>query len=125
MLTGCLNCNRDYDPDFQGAICPHESGEKRRDSLPKFPERVEANGPLRMFIALRVLRAWNNGTAGFSGIVVKIINDWIDGKMQGSIPWPDDPFFAEWAAKNGFSKVGSNLGFRFKGVLPRDLIGKS
>ena len=124
MLTGCLNCNRDYDPEFQGSICPHESGDKRRDSLPKWPETVEPNGPLRMFIALRVLRAWNNGTEGFSGIAVKTINDWIDGKMEGPIPWPDDPFFAEWAEKNGFAKVGAHLGFRFKAVL-RELIGKS
>jgi hypothetical protein len=78
-----------------------------------------------MFIALRVLRAWNNGTAGFSGLAVKTINDWIDGKMEGPIPWPDDPFFAEWAETNGFSKVGAHLGFRFKAVLSRELIGKS
>ena len=30
----CLNCNRDYDHETQGAICPHESGASRRDSLP-------------------------------------------------------------------------------------------
>ena len=119
MITGCLNCNRDYDTDTQGAICPHESGDRRRDSLEPWPDRYETNGPLRMFIALHVLRAWNNGTEGFSGIVVKTINDWIDGKMEGSVPWPNDPFFTEWAKKHGFSKVGDAIGFRLKGHLFR------
>ena len=123
MLTGCLNCNRDYDSDTQGAICPHESGERRRDALEKWPEMAEVNGPLRMFIALRILRAWNSGTAGFSEIVVKTINDWIDGKMEGPVPWPDDPFFTEWALQAGFSKVGEAVGFVAKAVLIRKLTG--
>ena len=118
MLTGCLNCNRDYDSETQGAICPHESGERRRDALKKWPE-VPENGPLRMFIALRILRAWNNGTAGFSGIVVKTIHDWIDGKMEGPVPWSNDPFFAEWAEQVGFSKVGEAVGFRARAVCAR------
>lgn len=121
MLTGCLNCGRDYDSETQGAICPHESGERRRDQLDPWPERPEPNGPIRMFIALRMLRAWNNGSAGFDGIVVKTVHDWIDGKMQGPVPWPESPFFAEWAEKNGFSKVGDSVGFRFKAELLRSI----
>lgn len=125
MLTGCLNCNQDYDSDTQGAICPHESGEKRRDSLPSWPKIPNTNGPLRMFIALRILRAWNNGTAGFDGIAVKTVNDWIDGKMEGPIPWPESPFFREWAERNGFSKAGAYVGFLFEAVLSRELIGST
>jgi hypothetical protein len=70
-----------------------------------------------MFIALRVLRAWNSGTAGYSGITVKTINDWIDGKMEGPVPWPNDPFFEEWAQKNGFSEVDGYIGFRLHANL--------
>lgn len=40
--------------------------------------------------------------------------------MNGPIPWPDNPFFTEWATENGFSNVGGFVGFRFqveKGAL--------
>jgi len=119
MMTGCLNCNRGCDPETRVAICPHESGERQRDPLGPWPEKVDENSPLRMFIALRILRAWNNGTEGSSGIVAKTINDWIDGKMVGPVPWPNDPFFAEWAERAGFSKVGNSVGFQFKASLSR------
>lgn len=73
----------------------------------------DPNTPFRMHIALELLRAWNNGTAGWDGQVVYIIHRWIDGGMQGPIPWPDgNPFFDEWATGNGFSKVGDSIGFR-------------
>lgn len=77
----------------------------------------EANCPLRMYIALKLLRAWNSGTAGYSADVVLVVNEWIDGGMKGPIRWPDNPFFAEWAAENGFSKVGEYIGFRFQAQL--------
>lgn len=71
------------------------------------------NGPLRMFIALRMLRAWNNGTEGYCGEVRMIVNDWIDGGMKGPIPWPNNPFFAQWAARVGYENIDGNVGFRF------------
>lgn len=71
------------------------------------------NGPLRMFIALRILRAWNHGTEGFHALVVTTVNDWIDGGMKGPVPWPDSPFFAEWARGLGYSNVDGFVGFRF------------
>ena len=37
MIAKCLNCNKDYDQETQGAICPHRTGADRRDSLPPFP----------------------------------------------------------------------------------------
>lgn len=83
------------------------------------PESLVENTPLRMYIALKMLRAWNSGTAGYSADVVVIINAWIDGGMKGPIPWPDNPFFAEWAGKNGLSKVGDYVGFRFTMELTR------
>ena len=72
-----------------------------------------ANVPLRLHIALKIMRAWNSGTAGFDALVVTDINAWIDRGMKGPIPWPDSPFFAEWANKNGYAKVGEYVGFRF------------
>lgn len=72
----------------------------------------ETNSPIRMHIALKVLRAWNSGTAGFSGDVVYTVNKWIDDGMKGPVPWPDSPFFAEWAEKNGLSNVDGYIGYR-------------
>ncbi len=72
-----------------------------------------ANTPLRMHIALKILRAWNSGTAGYDARVVVDINAWIDGGMRGPVPWPESPFFAEWAAGAGLAKVGEYVGFRF------------
>lgn len=77
-------------------------------------DKADTNTPIRMYIALKILRAWNNGTAGFHGFVVKIIHDWIDSGMKGPIPWPNDPFFAEWAQENGLSQVGESIGYRFQ-----------
>lgn len=73
----------------------------------------DQNTPLRMYVALRVLRAWNDGNAGWDGQVVHIVHEWVDGGMKGPIPWPDgNPFFDEWAAENGFSNVEGNIGFK-------------
>ena len=37
QINKCLNCGKDYDFDTQGAICPHESGDRRLDSLNPWP----------------------------------------------------------------------------------------
>ncbi len=76
-----------------------------------------ANLPLRTYIALKILRAWNSGTAGFDGNVVVTINDWIDKGRQGPIPWPGGAFFEDWAEKNGLSQVGPYIGFKFTATL--------
>lgn len=76
-----------------------------------------ANVPLRMYIALKILRAWNGGTAGFNAVVVAVVNGWFDGGMKGPVPWPDSPFFAQWAEVNGLSKVGGYVGFTFSGDI--------
>jgi hypothetical protein len=76
-----------------------------------------ANVPLRMHIALKIMRAWNSGTAGFDGGVVMTINHWIDGGMKGPVPWPDSPFFAAWATGAGFAKVGDYVGFSFQAEM--------
>jgi hypothetical protein len=73
----------------------------------------EPNQPLRMYIALMMLRAWNHGTEGYSSDVVLTVNKWIDGGMEGSIPYPDSPFFREWARKHGLCDVNGSVGFRF------------
>jgi hypothetical protein len=76
-----------------------------------------ANVPLRMHIALKIMGAWNSGTAGFDGGVVMTINHWIDGGMKGPVPWPDSPFFAAWATGAGFAKVGDYVGFSFQAEM--------
>lgn len=38
QIRGCLNCGHDYDLSIQGAICPHETEERRRDSIPPWPK---------------------------------------------------------------------------------------
>ena len=74
----------------------------------------DPNTPLRMHIALKVLRAWNHGTEGYSADVVLTINEWIDGGMKGPIPWPDNPFFTEWAKGRGYSSINGYIGFVLK-----------
>jgi hypothetical protein len=78
------------------------------------------NVPLRMHIALKILRAWNHGTAGYCLLTVHGINEWIDGGMRGPVPWPTSPFFAEWAQENGYSKVGDYVGFRCLAELTQE-----
>ncbi len=79
-----------------------------------------ANVPLRMYIALKILMAWHSGTAGYDAVVVISIREWFDGGMKGPVPWPDSPFFAEWAEVNGFQKIGEYVGFRFDVALVQD-----
>lgn len=76
-------------------------------------ENFETNRPLRMYIALKILRAWNSGSAGFDSLVVLIIHDWIDAGMKGPVPYPTSPFFREWAESNGLSNIHGNVGYRF------------
>lgn len=76
-----------------------------------------ANVPLRMHIALRILHAFNYGTAGFSAVVTGTINDWLQAGMNGPVPWPDSPFFADWAEQNGYSKIGKYVGFKFQAQI--------
>ncbi len=80
---------------------------------------AEMNTPIRMWLALKLMRAWNSGTAGFDSRVVMTVNQWIDDGMKGPIPWPGGAFFDDWAARNGLSKVDGNVGFRFEVQLEK------
>lgn len=73
--------------------------------------KQKTNTPIRMWIALKMLRAWNHGTEGFEALTVMTVNEWIDGGMNGPIPWPNSPFFAEWAKNNGLSNCNGSVGF--------------
>lgn len=75
------------------------------------PMSTATNTPLRMHMALKMMRAWNNGTEGYSADVVMTVNKWIDGGMNGPIPYPASPFFDQWARKNGYSNVDGYVGF--------------
>ena len=68
---------------------------------------------IRMRFALMMLRAWNSGTAGYDAEVVLTVNQWIDGGMQGPIPYPRSPFFREWAEKQGWTEVRGFVGMTF------------
>lgn len=84
------------------------------------------NTPLRMHIALQILRAWNSGTEGYCAETVGIVNKWIDGGMDGAIPWPTSPFFAEWAARKGYSKINDRfVGFKFNAELVNRVINQA
>ncbi len=97
-------------PDAEGAfkVYRHQHAE------------TDPNTPIRMYIALKLMRAWNNGTEGFDGLLVKTVNDWIDGGLKGPIPWVENPFFEEWAAANGYSRVDDFIGFRATATLIND-----
>lgn len=77
-------------------------------------ENFEGRLPERMGIALKILRAWSgfHGSYAFSADVIIILYTWIDNGMKGSIPWPDDPFFAKWADNQGLVKVGGSVDWR-------------
>ena len=70
------------------------------------PVGITTDMPIRMYIALHILRAWNNGTEGFDALAVKAVHDWIDAGMKTPIAWPGDAFFKQWADKNGITNAG-------------------
>jgi hypothetical protein len=78
---------------------------------------------IRMRFALLTLRAWSGlGDADFDAVVVGAVNDWIDGGMNGPVPWPDSPFFAEWALKRGWANIDGFIGFRFEAKLAAAMV---
>ena len=66
---------------------------------------------LRMRIALKILRAWGIGQ-NWDVRAVITIRDWIDGGMDGPVPWPGGAFFEEWAAEQGLSNIDGHCGYR-------------
>jgi hypothetical protein len=79
----------------------------------------DPNTPIRMHIALKLLRAWGMG-GDFHGGVVVTVREWIDGGMKGPIPWPGGAIFEEWASKAGYANVDGSVGFRFTMQLERE-----
>lgn len=41
--------------------------------------------------------------------------------MLGPLPWPDDPAFGRWAARQGFSNVRGHIGDQLLAVPPGTL----
>lgn len=68
---------------------------------------------LRLRLALQILRSWSNGGASGSAPVARVIHGWIDAGMEGPLPWPDDPGFHAWAAREGLGRVGDHIGHWF------------
>jgi hypothetical protein len=79
----------------------------------KHLEAAAASGQaaMRMRFALLILREWALGKCYHAGAMIAI-RDWIDGGMDGPVPWPGGAFFEEWAEKQGFSNVDGFVGFR-------------
>lgn len=74
---------------------------------------------LQMHAALQILRAWGGGV--HSPAVSAAVHRWINAGMNGPVPWPDDPAFERWAARNGFANSG---GFLVCGTVPARRSGK-
>ncbi len=72
---------------------------------------VDPNTPLRMHLALKMLRAWAMGE-NFHGGVVSTIRDWLDNDKVGPIPWPGGAIFERWAAREGLANVDGYVGLR-------------
>ena len=107
--------------DGQTVICACDSDAEGAFKVYRHQHaETDPNTPIRMYIALKLMRAWNNGTEGFDGLLVKTVNDWIDGGLKGPIPWVENPFFEEWAAANGYSRVDDFIGFRATATLIND-----
>ena len=66
---------------------------------------------LRFRTALLILRAFGASAHNRSPAVVATVNRWIDAGMSGPVPWPDDPAFRMWAARNGFGNVAGNVDY--------------
>jgi hypothetical protein len=71
---------------------------------------------IRMRFALLMLRKFAMGE-DYDSLVLLTVKDWIDSGMNGPIPWPDSPFFARWAAEQGWSNVNGFVGFKYVATL--------
>lgn len=65
---------------------------------------------LQTRVALHILRAWGGAGEPLSADVIGVVHRWIDGGMVGAVPWPDDPAFRAWAARNGMGEVCGHVG---------------
>lgn len=61
--------------------------------------------------ALSMLRRFNMA-GNFDSSVVMTVREWIDAGMNGPVPWPDSPFFADWAYKQGWENIKGFVGLR-------------
>lgn len=80
---------------------------------------VDPNTPLRMHLALKMLREWGMGE-NFHGGVVATIRKWIDDGKPGPIPWPGGAIFEEWATKEGLANVDGFVGLRVTMQIVRE-----
>lgn len=68
---------------------------------------------MRANIALAMVREWGIASPSWNATVAKTLADWIDTPSpRGSVPWPDSPFFEEWAERRGYSNFDGHVGFR-------------
>lgn len=65
---------------------------------------------LHLQVALCILRAWGGAGEPRAAGVLGVVHGWIDGGMEGPVPWPEDPAFRAWAARQGLGEVGGHIG---------------
>ena len=64
---------------------------------------------IRMRVALQILRAWSGRPT--TDAIPAAIHGWIDGGMEGPVPWPEGAGFRSWAARAGLGNVGGYIGY--------------
>lgn len=76
-------------------------------------EPPETDGyAMRMYLALKMLRDWHKKNR-YDSPVVATVYAWIDKGMNGPLPWPDEPFFDDWAQDHHIINVGGFVVFQF------------
>jgi hypothetical protein len=81
---------------------------------------------IRLRIALKILREFGGLGRGFHAGVMATIKPWLEGNMQGPVPYPRSVFFDEWAASEGMSNVNGHVGYllvaKCKTIPPTDTL---
>ena len=112
------SCGIDFAFQVGQQEMPHRAGElvapslAGKSCLAEFTGSADPNTPIRMHLALKVLRKWGMGQ-NYNAHAVVAIRDWLDRGMSGPIPWPGGAFFDEWAAEEGLANVDGFVGLRF------------
>ena len=75
---------------------------------------------IRQDIALRMVSAFCDIGHGYNSTVAGVLEAWIDGGMDGGVPYPECPFFKQWADQQGLSNCDGFVGY----ILTMDITPK-
>jgi hypothetical protein len=79
----------------------------------------QGNKIIRLRTALLILREFGGFGRFYHPVVTNIMRDWLEGSMDGPVPWPESQFFEAWAKTQGMSNVDGFVGYRFSAKLER------